>query len=280
MNLAVRFEGDGYLPDKANKANVGGISSPPKTKANGEVDLSEEIAALLDIFGTAASEPNSPILISSAGISVPQAAIFDLKTRSNKKKLEEDTIIAGELPRLWLRQIPNLILAYHHSGTFKDIQVRDVQQEVAQWEVQNANQIQSLVALLRIIFDTAGMREDGKLEVSFDANEGNLMLREQMRDVPDIFSKDVRQRWEAWLRNEEQSSDDNKNPKQESGLDPNEFHQQDTVEYSSSDFSGEYDDHYYDRGMSGGWRSGNFDKEPMDFTACDKECGYCGKCDY
>lgn len=25
----------------------------------------------------------------------------------------------------------------------------------------------------------------------------------------------------------------------------------------------------------------DYDREPMsDFTACDQECGYCGKCDY
>jgi hypothetical protein len=36
------------------------------------------------------------------------------------------------------------------------------------------------------------------------------------------------------------------------------------------DYDLDYDDHDFD-----------YDHEPMkDLTACDKECGYCGNCDY
>jgi hypothetical protein len=41
-------------------------------------------------------------------------------------------------------------------------------------------------------------------------------------------------------------------------------------DYDDSDHYSDYDDHAYD-----------YDYEPMkDLTACDKECGYCGNCDY
>ena len=40
---------------------------------------------------------------------------------------------------------------------------------------------------------------------------------------------------------------------------------------------GEYDDYDHDHDD----HDFDYEHEPMgDFTACDKECGYCGNCDY
>lgn len=73
-------------------------------------------------------EDRSGLKVLRGGNQVPQSAVFDLKTRSIKK-MDVDTI-AEELPRLWISQIPNFILAYHTQGVFNDIQIHDVRDAV------------------------------------------------------------------------------------------------------------------------------------------------------
>ena len=52
------------------------------------------------------------------------------------------------------------------------------------------------------------------------------------------------------------------------------------LEFVDRDFDSE--DHESDYGHDFRYdHDFDFDHEPMkDFTACDKECGYCGNCDY
>ncbi|KAI9150481.1 hypothetical protein HJFPF1_10248 [Paramyrothecium foliicola] len=272
LEFAVRFEADGYLSDKMGKA--GATKSPSqKTPDNGVagssdgVDLVEQLAMLLGAPHTASSEATQPLQVSSAGIPVAQSSIFDLKTRMSRKKPLEETMIAGEIPRLWLRQIPNFILAYHHFGLFKDIQIRDVQRDIAHWETSNVNHIRNLVALIRILRETAKMRDDGKLEVTYEEGEEQLVLRGQLSDAPEPLSENLRQRWKEWLNNQPCSDDDDSVPRKDIELKAMLEAAKSNKQYDS-DSSFDYDEMYY-----GG-------SEPKDFTACDKECGYCGHCDY
>lgn len=70
---------------------------------------------------------------------VPQKAMFDIKTRSSRKK--GDDVLAGEIDRLWLRQMPNFILAYHQRGVFDDIAVINVTKLIAKWEADHVDEI-------------------------------------------------------------------------------------------------------------------------------------------
>ena len=38
--------------------------------------------------------------------------------------------MAGVIPRLWIRQITNFILAYHDRGRFKEIKIQEVREDV------------------------------------------------------------------------------------------------------------------------------------------------------
>ncbi|KAK6411818.1 hypothetical protein LTR95_018043 [Oleoguttula sp. CCFEE 5521] len=102
IECIVRCEGDGYLKHKAKE------SSPAFHHLAG-------IEGLRMLAG---------------GKAISQEAMFDIKTRSFRRKGKD--ILGGEIDRLWLRQIPNFIVAYHRSGTFDDIEIMDVGEQIIQ----------------------------------------------------------------------------------------------------------------------------------------------------
>ncbi|KAJ5633377.1 hypothetical protein N7490_009716 [Penicillium lividum] len=125
MNCLVRFEADGYLPDlipEDLKARRNPLSS--KSDMEPEDLLSSIQGATISTVHSATTEKESGSLrIFEGGRYIPQRAIFDLKTRSSRKA-NIDTL-SEEMARLWIRQIPNFVLAYHKSGKFDDIRVQD-----------------------------------------------------------------------------------------------------------------------------------------------------------
>lgn len=191
----VRFEGDGYLPDKAGER----VKKEALSRRGQELNTPEDLAALLSISSTAPHSSKSASKISEAGCLVPQGAVFDLKTRSIKRKDDEDAILADELPRLWIRQIPTLILAYHTYGTFRDIQIRDVRAEMAEWEETNREALACFAKLLKRIVDISSELQDGRMEITCKEGDDGLCFRTQMADVKPAFSKATESRWKAWL---------------------------------------------------------------------------------
>lgn len=128
-----------------------------------------------------------------AGEVVSQDAIFDLRTRSIKKKGYED-VLSDELPRFWIAQIPKFILAYHTRGVFDDIQVQDVRSNVEEWEKSHQAELSRLAALIHRIMNTARERADGKLELCYNG-VGKVEVREQMPDAGDVLSAETRATW-------------------------------------------------------------------------------------
>ena len=81
----------------------------------------------------------------AGGEIVPQSAIFDLQTRTSKKEYQD--VLNGELPRLWLAQIPNFVIGFQKNGVFDDVRVEDVREEVRKWEKeQEINLLKMLIA--------------------------------------------------------------------------------------------------------------------------------------
>lgn len=256
LDCLVRFEGDGYLPEKTKTNTLQEKDSKGKARSSpgGEAEIAsvEKLTSFLAQHGVSSkmsSAPEGPLQISTAGISVPQQAVFDLKTRSIRRKPEQDAILEGELPRLWLAQVPNFILAYHSSGTFTDIQVQDVRSSVAKWESDKEAELRRFAALLRRIVYLSRGRDDGKLEIVHGAGEELLQVREQTSDVPATFSPGTLERWERWLGGGAEDVDSDESELEE-------------------DDDASYGDHNW------------LDDDEEDMTACDKECGYCGRCVY
>lgn len=253
LRFLMRFEGDGYILAKEDDVNDSHTRGPRATEgvSSGAVD---GLAAMLDQSRVTAVVPpkGSELTVCSAGKLVDQESMFDLKTRSIRKKeaaVIEDTF-AEQLPRLWVSQVPNFILAYHDRGKFEDISVRDACKDVKTWEREHVDALSRLAALVHHIIALVKSRPDGKLELRH-VEVGRLEVREQLAGAGDALSEPVKVLWAK----ERSMSDD--------------------VASGREDLDDGQDDD--DDGDAFNWDEGS---EP-DFTACSADdCGYCGRCSY
>ncbi|PSN66895.1 hypothetical protein BS50DRAFT_600499 [Corynespora cassiicola Philippines] len=251
LKCLVRFECDGFLKDKTDQATA------PSQKPGGGSSLTDALDAMMS---TASYTPSTttPLQVKTGGSKVPRASVFDLKTRSGKWKKEFD--LEDILPVLWLKQIPNFILAYHNgSGRFerKDISIRDLTDEFKQWEARNQSAITMLCTLLKKIIEIARAEDSGKLDV-YSPRAGMLEVRKQHGEGVEVLPDALLAQWanegvECHDEEEEEDDDDY------GGHSPGGF-------YGGYGYRGQYD---------------SDDDGDMDFTACSvEECGYCGKCTY
>lgn len=252
LDFLVRHEGDGYIAD--GDADKG--EKPPKLPSLGSFDGGAELdhlsAALAGnrVSSKLPEDTHDGLKVISSGKLVSQDQIFDLKTRSFRKKETEtlEDTLGEQLKRLWVAQIPNFILAYHNRGVFDDVNVMAIQEELHEWEVDHIDLLSRLAGLIHHIIGLVRARADHKLELRHIA-VGVLEVREQLKDAGDALSKNGRLLWE-------------------NGGD------QIKREDSSSLDGDDWDNDCLDRDR---WEDGS---EP-DFTACSaNECGYCGRCSY
>ena len=255
LQCLVRFECDGFFGDDSKTSS----SNTPNTKQSPTTSSLDELAqALSDTTITPANNSSSsssskqPLTILHAGRSIPQASIFDLKTRSGRYK--KDINMDDITPQLWIKQIPNFIVAYHDGyGLFKDIRIQDARPHVAAWEQDNAQGIQKFIVLLRKIIDVAKTDEKGLLEV-YCPNNRVLEVRRQYGEGVRALPDSLREEWMARY--------------ERGGL----ALQSEDTEYGVSD--GSESEEVSDDGFEDS-------DEERDFTACSaEECGYCGRCTY
>jgi hypothetical protein len=190
MKCLVRFEADGYLPDLA----------PDVAKGPDEVNADDILASINE--ATISSIPRSPIdddpkklRIERKGRHIPQAAVYDLKTRSIKKK-DVDTL-GEEMARLWIAQIPNFILAYHKFGKFEDVRVQDVSEKVKQWEKDQQPALVKFANLLQMIVSFARSSESGRFEIEHGEGGKRLNLREQGGVVNSVLPSALTEEWDV-----------------------------------------------------------------------------------
>jgi hypothetical protein len=225
LDLMVRFEGDGYVS-----------SSPVAKTVKGHAFDELEGLGITESL----SNGTGKLKVSDRGESVPQSSVFDLKTRSFMAR--EKDHLGEQLPRLWIAQVTQFLLAYHERGLFRDsnIEIKNVKADITEWQDLNQPSLKRLAALLRLIIDKAHASKDGRLEIVW-SNSGSLEIRKQLSDAGDVLSEPVRKQWEAWLGSEIKNPEDSEREE--------EF----MAAQSDSD---------------------------SDYAACDQECGYCGKCIY
>ncbi|KAH7487483.1 hypothetical protein FOMA001_g5612 [Fusarium oxysporum f. sp. matthiolae] len=229
LDLMVRFEGDGYIS-----------SSPVAKTVKGHAFDEMESLGITESL----SNGTGKLKVSDGGESIPQSSVFDLKTRSVRPP--EKDHLGEQLPRLWIAQVTQFLLAYHKDGLFKNstIEIKNVEANIIEWQDLNQPSLKRLAALLRLIISEAHGSRDGKLEIVW-SNSGSLEIRKQLSDAGDVLSDPVRKQWEAWLGSEDMNPEDS------------EREEELTAAQSDSDSD-----------------SGS------DYAACDQECGYCGKCIY
>lgn len=252
MKCLVRFEADGYLPEALSSTESNTLhANTKKTTVNQKVDPDQELASAIlnTTLGTCItdSSESKALNIRTAGGHIPHTALFELKTRTIRKK--DLDVLGDELPRLWVSRIPHFVLAFHNNGTFSPdhISIRNVQDEVANWENENKDSLRQLAALLELIVAFARARPDSRFEIVHEENGRALDFREVLGDVnrtlPEALSS-------LWAGNEAENGSSMDTP-------PPERDNRDGSGYLESD-----------------------SESDEDYTACTAECGYCGHCKY
>ena len=103
------------------------------------------------------------LVIRTEDSEVDQAAVVEIRTRAVHKVLDTDIV----LPRFWISQTPNLIVAYHKGGRFNDVQILDVRKDIEVWEEQNPKDLRNLDTVRNTITMKWRVRrsDSGKLEI-------------------------------------------------------------------------------------------------------------------
>jgi hypothetical protein len=251
LDCLVRFESDGYI----REALAVNDTAPAKTAVNQD-DLPQAFqgAAISQPPYATIIKPNA-VKIKYGGSTVPQQSIFDLKTRSGRHKRDID--MSEIYPALWIKQIPNFIVAYHDgSGLFEDIRVQNVKNDVQAWARDNRDGIRRFATLLDNIVDIARSNAIKLLEV-YCPGMDRLEIRSQCGDSVHALPADLVDRWE----------------KTKTGVVSTQGDASDKLEHGDGGI-GLDDRHDFDTDPD------NSSSEP-DYTACSAHnCGYCGKCTY
>ncbi|KAH6621643.1 hypothetical protein B0J18DRAFT_346852, partial [Chaetomium sp. MPI-SDFR-AT-0129] len=216
LGVVVRFEADGYISipgEKGFKAGSGqtkaqGVEAKGAEAKDAQVTGSlDELTAALSSLGSITYKPYTTtkqpetLKLTPAGTPIPHSTLFDLKTRSIRTRPTQSTILAGELPRLWLSRVPKLILAYHTRGLFpkEDIEILDVREEVDKWEEQNKKELERFSAVLAWVKENVGraLEKNGwdVVEICRRAEGNGLELRRAGGKVYALASKEVREQW-------------------------------------------------------------------------------------
>ena len=252
MKCLVRFEADGYLAHLVPK------QSPAPTN---NIGVEDDINVALSFqFGETAIDSIQPsddqpasITIQHGGQLIPQESIFDLKTRSFRKK--DTDVLGNEIQRLWISQIQNFVLAFHTDGVFEETEInsQNVQDKVKRWEADNADTLRKFISLLRKVVLFARGWEDGRLELNRDEGAQVLEFRKQCSDAGTVLPNDLQDRWVTPFREQPVSEQAG------SFSASSHLHKSDREE----------DDYFVE------WDDGS----EKDYTACSASlCGYCGHC--
>ncbi|KAF5858591.1 hypothetical protein ETB97_003984 [Aspergillus alliaceus] len=192
MSCLVRFEADGYLPSVTQNHSSCSSEGYPAEAAEDLLSLFEKVA-VSSLPASGLKKPET-LKISVGGECISQSAIFDLKTRSIRKK-DEDTL-GQELPRLWIAQVPYFILAYHKAGLFNDIQVVDVRERVKHWEEDQKATLARFADLLDKIVSFARSLECGRFEITREDGATVLELRAQCAGAGRVLPPYVAKKWD------------------------------------------------------------------------------------
>ena len=228
LTLIVRSESDGYIKSKLHgQGSLAEAPGVPKTEAaasSKDPELSELISSTSSVKVT----PDTPVESSKLELrrtecKIPQAAIFDLKTRSTKTSFDMEE----PYRRLWVNQTPTFIIAYHEFGTFRDIQIRDIRAQVEDWEERNQEALRCFQwTLAKLIEISKGPKT--KFEVWFKG-DGVLEIRELGSTGWKVLPTELKGKWAG--------REDEKEPKKAGSKEADE---------KSEDEEGEGDDSYLD----------------------------------
>ena len=201
LKCVVKSESDGYYEDLAAESESLTFDNGKRDRPS-ETDVvsTNEIKPTELLFhpSTSLEDLEMPqdveagnLSIVRAGRHIPQCAIFDLKTRMRPREIN----MAEILPRLWMNQTPNFIVAYHDFGVFKDIRKQDVKSEIRAWEEQHAQDLAKFHALLKRVIEVVQKVGEGVGVEVRRAGTGELEIRELVDVGWRALEGEGRERW-------------------------------------------------------------------------------------
>lgn len=185
LHILVRSESDGYVKEKDE-----GTRPMNASKDNVQSSLDETFTKL-GVGSTPSVSDQAKLDLRMQGVKRPQSQIFDLKTRRELNIFDMEEI----LPRLWVNQTPNFLLAYHEFGLFKRPQVSNVKDQVLEWQERNTTLLSKLHVIIKRIMEIVKDSEDHRVEVSWDG-KGPLRVTEQIKEGNRVLPIDLLQKWE------------------------------------------------------------------------------------
>jgi hypothetical protein len=186
-----------------------------KSKADDPVITTGDDASGLQLAATSLSVSEKVIgkpdklVVRIAGHAIPQGAIFDLKTRSAHR----DVDIGEFLPRLWVNQIPNFVIARHDSGKFQDIQKKDIRAAVRDWEQKNAGTLGRLHTVLSQLIKMTEQADCSRIQVTREMS-GPLRISKATQVWSALPTK-LKMKWEGKAPAEEKSLDSDSEEEEE-----------------------------------------------------------------
>ncbi|KAK6610259.1 putative geranylgeranyl pyrophosphate synthetase [Botrytis cinerea] len=186
LHLLVRSETDGYLKELEPRA-----SASPKSGGGDAKTSIDELFTKLKVGKATAATKNSKLDLRMQGVKKPQSQIFDMKTRSCFKIFDIEEI----LPRLWVNQTPNFLIAYHRSGLFNNPQVSSVKDKVLEWEKGHATLLSKFHVLLKRIIEVMRDSKDHRVEISWDG-KGPLRVTKHIEEGNRVLPSDLLQEWD------------------------------------------------------------------------------------
>ncbi|KAK4152388.1 hypothetical protein C8A00DRAFT_34915 [Chaetomidium leptoderma] len=78
--------------------------------------------------------------------------------------------------RLWISQTPNLVVGYHQNGVFDNVQLRDMTEDLRQWEITNQGDLCKLAGLLTKIIGVVKLSGDRRALVQYDGLSSRLKI--------------------------------------------------------------------------------------------------------
>ncbi|GLA96391.1 hypothetical protein AtubIFM57143_003856 [Aspergillus tubingensis] len=184
-----------------------GDSSPEMSSSNlqasrdistGDVDSDIDglIARLQEDHSPDLVEHPGKLTIQEAGRRVDQRDIIDIKTRSmvdfKTKAIKKEIDMTDLTPRLWVSQIPTLIVAYHNRGLFEEIRVQDMRDEIIRWERENEEMLRRVAWLLHELVHYAKSSMT-RLEVC-RSGAGPIQIRRVTGDSPMALAPEMKAR--------------------------------------------------------------------------------------
>ncbi|KAB8301570.1 hypothetical protein EYC80_003414 [Monilinia laxa] len=184
LHIVVRSESDGYIREQDSRTT-------PKEKPSAKVQSTiDEEFVKLGVGNAAFMSDKLKLDLRMQGVKRPQSQIFDIKTRRSLNIFDMEEI----LPRLWINQTPNFLLAYHEFGLFNKPQVSNVKDKVLEWQGRNATLLSKFHVLVKRIMEIVKDSEGNRVEVSCDG-EGPLRVTEQIKKGNRVLPTEFLQKW-------------------------------------------------------------------------------------